>query len=73
MAPGLGTRLTSTGIERDGKAGYISAVTTETGTNPASSDPMRLKRIHLPESDDAMRILLAASGFADALAKLRRS
>ncbi len=52
-------------------AEYDSAVTTIPGTNPVSTDPMQLKRIHLPESDDPLTTLLVASGLADAIDNVR--
>jgi peptidoglycan/xylan/chitin deacetylase (PgdA/CDA1 family) len=53
------------------EAGYASAVTTRPGLNSVSCNPYRLNRIHLPESDDAYRVLFVASGLADAIASLR--
>jgi peptidoglycan/xylan/chitin deacetylase (PgdA/CDA1 family) len=54
-------------------AGYQTAVTTEPGMNPVNTNLMKIKRIHLPESNDPGSILYVASGMADAISSIRGS
>ncbi len=53
-------------------AGYKTAVTVETGTNKPGENPLLLRRIHLPDTDDEAQIEYVASGLSDAIANLRK-
>lgn len=53
-------------------AGYKTAVTVETGINRVGENPMQLRRIHLPDTEDDAQVEYVASGLSDAIAKLRK-
>lgn len=53
--------------------GYRSAVTVEAGLNKVGSDPMTLRRIHLPDTEDELQILYVASGLSDAIDGIQKA
>jgi O-antigen/teichoic acid export membrane protein/peptidoglycan/xylan/chitin deacetylase (PgdA/CDA1 family) len=51
--------------------GYVAALTVESGMNRVGDDPMTLRRIPFPHTDDPAEVLAVASGLPTALRRAR--